>query len=385
MFEWIIIGGGIHGCTVATYLVKKKKVPIEKICVIDPYPEPLHKWKRVTGFIAMPFLRSPFVHHLDINPFSLQSFKKDDGEHFFGPYKRPALSLFNQHSFAVLEEIEMHKAWYQGMVNQVEKGVEGWVVKTSTSNHFHGKNLVIATGMNHQLSYPSWGEELASVRPKQAGHLFEESLPHMEPPFVVIGGGISAAHLVIKLSNEFPGQVYQVARHPYRVHDFDSDPGWLGPKHMSSFERISHYDERRDVITEARHKGSMPRELANKLRNLIRHDACTFTEDEIESWDVAGDDIILQLTKQKSGIKAKTILFATGFSKEIMKVDWLQNLIQQENLTCAKCGFPIVNEDLSWCNHLFVTGPLAELEIGPVSRNISGARKAAERIVNHAI
>jgi thioredoxin reductase len=385
MYDWIIIGGGIHGCTVATYLVKKKEVPIHKICVIDPYPEPLFKWKRLTGLIDMPYLRSPFVHHLDTNPFSLQSFKKDEGENFYGPYKRPALSLFNQHSSTVLDEIEISKAWFQGKVEHVEKRENDWIVRTSGLDHFLGKNIVIATGMNNQLAYPSWGSDLAAARPKQVGHLFAESIPIMEPPIVVIGGGISAAHLVIKLSKKYPGNAYQIARQPYRVHDFDSDPGWLGPKHMSGFEKLTRYEERREVIDHARHKGSMPSELANKLRNLKRNNAFTFIQDEVQSWTVTGDEIILHLTKEKSIVKAKTILFATGFSKEVLKVDWLQKLIQEEKLTCAKCGFPVVKEDLSWCNHLFVTGQLAELEIGPVSRNISGARKAAERIVNHTI
>jgi thioredoxin reductase len=385
MYEWIIIGGGIHGCTVAAHLVKKKKVSIHKICVIDPYKEPLFKWKRLTGLIDMPYLRSPFVHHLDTDPFSLNSYKKGGEENFYGPYKRPALSLFNQHSYAVLEEIEISKAWFQGKVEHVEKSRNGWGVTTDNLAHFHGKNIVIATGMNNQLAYPSWGSDLVVARPKQVGHLFAESLPITEPPIVLIGGGISAAHMVVKLSKQFPGQVFQIARHPYRVNDFDSDPGWLGPKYMSGFEKLSRYEERRNAIDHARHKGSMPSEIANKLRNLKRKNAFTFIQDEIQSWTVTGDEIILHLTKEKSIVKAKTILFATGFSKEVMKVDWLQKLIQEEKLTCAKCGFPVVKEDLSWCNHLFVTGPLAELEIGPVSRNISGARKAAERIVNHTI
>ena len=33
---------------------------------------------------------------------------------------------------------------------------------------------------------------------------------------------------------------------------------------------------------------------------------------------------------------------------------------------------------------IFVTGPLADLAIGPISRNIVGARRAAERIVRIA-
>ncbi|MED3910201.1 hypothetical protein P4597_13550 [Peribacillus simplex] len=38
---------------------------------------------------------------------------------------------------------------------------------------------------------------------------------------------------------------------------------------------------------------------------------------------------------------------------------------------------------MQWSPGLYdVTGALAELEMGPISRNISGARQAAERIVN---
>ncbi|WP_226526852.1 hypothetical protein [Metabacillus niabensis] len=76
---------------------------------------------------------------------------------------------------------------------------------------------------------------------------------------------------------------------------------------------------------------------------------------------------------------------ATGFNSNLPDESWLKALIETENLRCASCGYPIINQKLEWCPHLFVSGPLAELEIGPVSRNISGARKAAERIVNEFI
>lgn len=36
---------------------------------------------------------------------------------------------------------------------------------------------------------------------------------------------------------------------------------------------------------------------------------------------------------------------------------------------------------LRWHPRLFVTGPLAELEIGPASRDIAGARMAARRVI----
>ncbi|WP_175990415.1 FAD-dependent oxidoreductase [Bacillus sp. Marseille-Q1617] len=381
MFECIIAGGGIHGCTIANYLVKKKKIPVNQICVIDPHREPLAKWKLLTQRIEMPYLRSPAVHHLDLNPFSLHSFKEKNKASFFGYYKRPSLDLFNKHSEHVLEEIEIQKAWKQGYVEKVSRKKRTWEVQLDSGDIIMGRNLIIATGMNNRLSYPGWGEELVKELPNQAGHVFQDKLPFIKAPIAVIGGGISAAHLVVKLSKAFKGGLCQISRHPYRVKDFDSDPGWLGPKNMNAYQKLSSFTERREVIQKARHKGSMPRELVNRLRWLQKEHAFTFIQDEVESWEKDSDGIRLKLMAAKD-MTVQTVLFATGFSPDTMRVEWLEDLIKQEKLTCANCGFPVVKENLEWCDHLFVSGPLAELEIGPAARNISGARKAAQRIAD---
>ena len=59
---------------------------------------------------------------------------------------------------------------------------------------------------------------------------------------------------------------------------------------------------------------------------------------------------------------------------------WLDDAIETYGLPCAECGYPIVDRGLRWHPRILVTGPLAELEIGPVSRNHSGAMRAGDRI-----
>ena len=52
----------------------------------------------------------------------------------------------------------------------------------------------------------------------------------------------------------------------------------------------------------------------------------------------------------------------------------------QENQILA----PIVDSALRWHPRIHVSGPLAELELGPASRNIAGARLAGTRLVEAA-
>ena len=59
----------------------------------------------------------------------------------------------------------------------------------------------------------------------------------------------------------------------------------------------------------------------------------------------------------------------------------VDELIASASLSVANCGYPIVDQSLRWHPRIYVSGPLAELELGPVARNIAGARRAGERLV----
>ncbi|KUP08877.1 hypothetical protein Q73_04280 [Bacillus coahuilensis m2-6] len=383
MFEWIIIGGGVHGCTIATYLIKSGKADSRNLLIIDPNEEPMAVWKRNTSRISMNYLRSPFVHHIDTNPFSLHQFGKRVGtkEDFYGHYKRPSLSLFNEHTATILKDITIQNMWYQAIVTGVHKKMNRWAVHTSKGTTLLDRNIVISISLNQHLSFPNWADQGNQL--KNIHHIFSEEFPELrtlQPPFVVVGGGITAAHTVIKLASLFPGQVTLVKRHPFRVQSFDSDPGWLGPKFMSEFSSSPDYEKRRKWINEARHRGSIMKELNQKIQRLQEEKKVHVVTDEVQSANQLSNKVKLKMREGKS-LQARTVILATGFESRAMSQSWLKELIEEERLQCARCGYPIVNESLEWCRHLYVLGPLAELELGPVSRNISGARKAAERIV----
>lgn len=384
MFKWIIIGGGIHGCTVATNLIKSGRASIDEIRIIDPHEEPLQRWKRNTGRTGMDYLRSTAVHHIDQAPFSLRKYAKElSGNKFYGYYKRPYLELFNDHCDATLNGIEIKRAWIKAKVSAVLKEADEWHIETEDGQVFSGANIVIAISQSDQLNAPEWFINKAKQIENRVFHIFAEDIPDfttLKRPIVIIGGGITAGHTALQFSNLYPGEVTLLKRNDFRVHDFDSDPGWLGPKYLHRYSKIESFTERRAIIQQARNRGSIPQDLHIKLLKAERKGNLIIKNGEVDSIVVDADLLTYLLKNDTEKSTTASLILATGFQTKRPGQAWLERLIEAHHLQCAKCGFPILNKSLEWCPHLFVTGPLAELEIGPVSRNIAGARKAAEKI-----
>lgn len=200
-------------------------------------------------------------------------------------------------------------------------------------------------------------------------------------PITIIGGGISSVHLALKLSESFPNRVTLLKRHPFRICDFDSDPAWLGPKKQLSFRNLESYQKRREQIIKARHKGSIPPDLHMKVLNRVRQGTLRLLEGEVESTECQNGTINLNDKNGKLIEQTGTVLLATGFKPSLPGKEWLSPVIDTHQLCCSECGYPIVSRSLQWGPNLYVTGALAKLEIGPIARNIAGARHAAERIV----
>lgn len=388
MFKWIIVGGGIQGITMASYLMKQKNLAVEDLMIIDQHAEPLANWRRCTNAISMPYLRSPGVHHLDVNPFSLGAFakKNDAGEaaSFYGRFKRPSLLIFENHCDHLINDLALKRAWVQGTVEAINKTTTGWQVHLRNAEKVQGENLVLAIGNSEQLSWPDWAMELKNQLQAPVHHIFDPALPSfgdMKAPFTVVGGGITAVHLAMKLSALFPEQVTLLKRHRFRIHDFDSDPGWLGPKKQISFRKAASYQKRRKLISQARHKGSIPRDLHTKLLHQQRKKKLRIEEAEVHHAGFEKQSIELYDETGRMIHRSGTVLLATGFESMMPGGNWLPSVIKENQLQCATCGFPIVNGNLQWGQNLYVMGSLAELEIGPIAKNISGARQAAERII----
>jgi hypothetical protein len=195
----------------------------------------------------------------------------------------------------------------------------------------------------------------------------------------VVGGGISAAQVAIRLAEE-GHEVHMISRHDLREHQFDSEPGWLGPKLMTGFRMVQDADKRRAIINKARHKGSLPPDVLRSLRATIRRDEIQWHKEDVRSLEANDTEIALQFVNG-AVLKVHRVLMATGFTAHRPGGALVDGLVESASLPCASCGYPIVDKGLRWHPRVYVSGPLAELELGPTARNISGARRAAERLV----
>ncbi len=65
-------------------------------------------------------------------------------------YKRPSLSLFNQHCETVLDEIHIDQAWKTGMVTDLRRKNGLWEVRTDASETIKGERVVRAMSFSQQ-------------------------------------------------------------------------------------------------------------------------------------------------------------------------------------------------------------------------------------------
>ena len=135
------------------------------------------------------------------------------------------------------------------------------------------------------------------------------------------------------------------------------------------------------MITRARNRGSISSEADFHFRQALRQGSVSHKVREVERVALTpsgrGD---VAFKEQKPEETFDRIILATGFEQVRPGGELVDGIIDRLSLPVADCGFPILREDLSWHQGLFVMGGLAELTLGPSARNIIGARKAVERI-----
>ncbi len=386
MLDWLVIGGGVHGTYLSNVLVNALGAERERVRVLDPHAEPLAAWRSRARNCAMDFLRSPGVHHIDVEPFSLLRYARSEAApptaELWGRYQHPSLCLFEAHSRAVIERSRLEQLRTRGELRRLRTTTGGYRAET-THGELYARRVLLAIGPPAQLEWPVWAraarEQGASIE-----HLFGERDPlanlAAHEHVLVVGSGCSAAHAALHASRH-AGSTTWLTRTPLRGAEYDSEPGWLGPKHLSAFGHERSAVRRRDAITRARQPGSLPERLQHAVKLALRHERLQhLLGDDPRVERAENGRLRVRLHEHTLEHRFDRIVLATGFSRARPGGAWLNAVADELGLPVAPCGYPLLAPTLEWTRGLFVCGQLAELELGPTARNIGGARLAAERL-----
>jgi len=380
--DWLVIGGGIHGVHLSARLLGEGEVSRDRLCIVDPGVELLERWRTCSATTGMTHLRSAAVHHVDLDPWSLKRFagkKRHWAPGLFrAPYERPALSLFNRHCERVIEDYGLAKLHVRDRALRCQVECDGVRVTLASGRELISQRLVLAIGAGDQPHWPAWAprEEL------RVQHIFAQQptqWPRSPETVAVVGGGISAGQVALRLQEE-GHDVHFISRHSLREHQFDSAPGWLGPKFMTGFQQEEDFDRRRALISRARFTGSMPPDVRRALSAQIASGDVHWHQATVQSLEDAAKRPTLRLSTDVR-LKVDRVLLATGFAPHRPGGALIDDLITSASLPCASCGYPVVDTHLRWHPRVYVSGPLAELELGPAARNIAGARRAGDRLL----
>ena len=383
MLDWLIIGGGIHGCLIANALLDYGGVPSGSLAILDPHGDPLAVWNRRTAACGMRYLRSPAAHAVVPNFTALLGWARrhsyDPGEHTIPPYARPSLELFSAHARAMIEASGLRSRWVHGRATAIERTADGWRVRGPDA--ITARNVVLALGHSDEVRVPEWAIGVAGV-----SHVFDpgfdrDAALRAERP-VVIGGGVSAVHLALYLA-ERGRRTRIITRHPLRVRQFDSDPCYIGPACMRDFLAQSDPEQRRETLDRVRNPGSIPQDLQRELAAARESGRVEVVCDAVQTARAYANGVLLCGREEYTSDR---VLLATGFSPAPPGRELLAPLVAGSAtgpaLPVDSVGFPIPDHSLQWTPGLFVTGRLAEQELGPSAPNIIGGHNAAKRMIS---
>lgn len=381
--DWVIVGGGIHGVHLALRLLRQGGVARDRLRIVDPGERLLARWLTRTSTTGMRYLRSTSVHHLGLEPLALRQFasrfRAPSSELFVGPYDRPALALFNAHCEHLIREQGIGDLHVRDTVRELRATPAGVKLRTGRGSSLEAQRVVLALGGSEEPNWPAG----VPRNDERIQHVFAS--PSVTTPLpaecsvAIVGGGISAAQIALRLQNQ-GHRVTLVSRHPLREHSFDVDAGWLGPKFMRGFQLTRNLGVRRELIQHARHRGSLPPSDAETLRKVVARGEVEWIDAELRSVTPRSKELRLHLSHGRE-IAVDRLTLATGFASKRPGGALVDELIRSASLPVARCGFPAVDPLLRWHERLFVSGALAELELGPTAMNIPGARRAGDRIL----
>ena len=392
-----VIGAGPQALTLITHLLQKHKRMRERLSrgfspgfqVFDPSGAWLSQWHKQFSAQEIRHLRSPAVHHPDSNPHNLLAFATGRGDELYNPYNRPGTQLFQDFCETVIDRWHLQDQVTKAKIVGLSPRRRGFQLTLDNGQTAIARRVVIATGAATP-NIPDWAKQVSGYPPERLCHAQAVSLPALRSlageTVLIVGGGLSSAHLAIGALKR-GAKVLLMGRRAFQEKIFDADPGWLGPKYLKGFNAEIDWDNRWGMIQQARNGGSFTPETLTRLRKfskegrvfLYEHCQVTHVTWEGDRWQVQCNNSAAHDCFAHQSIDR--IWLATGTALDVAVHPLLQEVIQQYPPEIVH-GLPVLDQHLRWPGcELFLMGPWAALQVGPVARNLFGAKLACDRIV----
>ncbi len=389
-----IIGAGPQALTLVTHLLQKKESMRNRFVVLDPAGDWLQQWQHQFAAYNIPHLRSPVVHHPDPNPHALRTFAESRSSELFAPYDLPGTQLFHDFCQEVIRRWELHERVIPARVQRIElfrqQGWQRFRLELADGGVLIAKRVVLAIA-GGQANIPAWVQALPSTPPKNrllhSNQVDLRDWPQLTgETILIVGSGLTSGHLALGAIAR-GAKAIVMARRTFYEKLFDAEPGWLGPKYLKGFHAEPDWETRWRMIQTARNGGSLTPAVLTQLRRKERQGKLSFYE-QCEVQSATWQENAWRVTCNHPGIHhciaqqaIDRIWLATGSTLDVDRWPLLANIRATHPLPLVN-GLPVLDARLRWAGrNLFIMGGAAALQLGPVARNLFGARLASHRIV----
>jgi NADPH-dependent 2,4-dienoyl-CoA reductase/sulfur reductase-like enzyme len=376
-----VVGAGPQGLAAALHLVDRDPGLLRDLVVIDAAGGWLRAWDDRFARLDIGHLRSPGVHHPGCDAYELGDWcrRRDLASPVPSPYELPSTAAFRRFCDHLVARAGLDEHVVPTRVRRIEPGRRTTRLALADGTAVVAAHVVLATDPAWRR-LPAWVADLPPVPVDALSHADDVDLRGLDlagQHVAIVGGGLTAGHLAAGAA-ERGATVTLIGRRPLRERMFDTDPGWLGPKHLDAFRRLADPAQRLDAALTARDGGSMPpwmtrriSALGTRLRVLAPMRICAAER--------CGDRLRLVLGDE-TRVTADRLWLATG-SRPDIAADRLTATLQATHPTRLAAGWPTLDDTLRWPGtNVHVLGRLAMLVLGPAAGNLWGARVGATRV-----